>query len=317
MSSNHRERDQHPNAEPLFLGIDGGGTKTVAWLGRVQQDRLAQIGASQAGPSNPRAVGFETAFQNIQQAITAAFEHARLTQRVVKNACLCLAGTGRMEEQETVVGWAKRAGLAQQVRLVSEAEAVLAAVDVRASSDCAEVALICGTGSLAWGRGANHERCVRSGGWGYLLGDEGSGFWLGQQVLQSACKVADGRAPEPAVLARVLTELQLQSADQLVGWCYEQPASRDRIASLAPLAFEIDDIVDRGATELAQMVAAVVKQLDASRYTLTMSGSVLMRQPKYRRLVEERLKQQSIEPLNLQLVEHPVAGALRLAAEAP
>jgi len=341
VETKNREHTGGLPSNSLFLGIDGGGTKTIAWLGRGAGGCVEPVGAGQGGPSNPRAVGFEAAFLSIRQSVISAFENSRLPTSEIESACLCLAGTGRQEEKDAVLQWASQNGLARRINLVNEAEAVLAAVDSPRPTGCAEVALICGTGSLAWGRKSLGDRPVRSGGWGYLLGDEGSGYWLGQHIVQMACRVADGRSTDSAILASVLSELQLQSADQLVSWCYERPGGRERIARLARLAFpreadtnsdaafcshsafqedarhSLQQLVNRGAAELAHLVSSVVDRLGTERYTLAMAGSVLCHQTHYRRLVKQHLEQLSQVPASLHLVAQPVAGTLRLAAQFP
>lgn len=326
----------------LVLGIDGGGSKTIAWLGNCNQGQIERIGEGQSGPSNPRAVGFDLAFQNIELALQAAFESAQLPRQPVASACLCLAGTGRAAEQQAVLEWANRAGLAEKTRMISEAEAVLAAVDMECPPSNpappssmsvtteeardshgiiphVQVALICGTGSLAWGI-SPHGQSVRSGGWGYLLGDEGSGYWIGQHLLQLACKVADKRSQEHSILLLVLQELGLETAEQLVPWCYESTDTRQRIARLAPLAFqnrllpEIDAVVQRGAQELALMVSSVVTRLNSDGYSLVFAGSLLVHHSQYQERILEQLAMHSHAPTEIHLVRQPVAGALRQAA---
>lgn len=337
MNSDHHNLPKPSHADGLFLGIDGGGTKTTACLGRIENGSVQTVGTGQGGPSNPRAVGFKQAFQSILQSVRAAFEDCGAKTGEASGACLCLAGTGRPVERDIVLEWARKMRLAQKIQLVSEAEAVLASIDSTDRTDGAEVALICGTGSLAWGRTSMVAPPVRCGGWGYLLGDEGSGFWLGQRLVQLACQVSDGRAEHSAILSAVLGELELQSAEQLVGWCYEKPGSRERIASLAPMVFQgstdfepngghelqpalpnttlqpLQQIADRGAKELATMVSSVARRLGTQRYSLAMAGSVLCNQPVYRSLVEQHLSEGFHAPTRVHVVKHPVRGALRLA----
>ena len=312
-------------SSPLLLGIDGGGTKTVAWLGCLRDGALIRIGEGKSGPSNPRAAGFEVAFQNLRKATQLAFLDAQLPAAQLDVACLCLAGTGRQQERDAVLNWARQVGLSKKSVIISEAEAVLAAVEIdrdwSQSAQRAEVALVCGTGSLAWGRISTQSSPIRTGGWGYLMGDEGSGFWLGQHVLQFACKISDGREAERSLLDLVLTKLQLTAAENLVGWCYELPGSRERIASLAPLAFmnssvgKLKDIVNRGAHELALMIAAVAGRLGGLQYDLAMAGSVVAHQTEYRLLIARYLNDLKCAPASIQMVEQPVSGTLKLALQ--
>lgn len=310
----------------LYLGVDGGGTKTKVLLGRLVGVNLEVLGAGQAGPSNPRAVGFEIAFSNINQAVHQAFRNAGIVHQTVDRACLCLAGAGRDQERVVVEKWAGENGLARQAQIVNEAEAVLASIERDSNSitedDTAEVALICGTGSLAWGRKRGDGQTYRSGGWGYLLGDEGSGFWLGQQWAQLACRAADGRNDDCSALASLLGALQLDSASELVSWCYGDSNSREKLATFAPLLFAFQEqawarnILLQGAQELAESIAAVLRSLEASSYELACAGSVILAQTVYQQLVINHLEQViHLPPRRVHLVKDPVQGALRLAAK--
>jgi N-acetylglucosamine kinase-like BadF-type ATPase len=329
----------------LVMGIDGGGTKTIAWLGKIESGRLIRIGIGRGAASNPRAVGFETAFLNLTAAIRSAFQDAGLPVQPLDRACLCLAGAGRVAEQQAIQRWTRETLWTRRLRLVSEAEATLASVIDRSSDPCidqrrtaspgavpaaaqqlgAEVALICGTGSLAWGRDRLHQRHCRCGGWGYLLGDEGSGYWIGQQLLNLACRAADGRSNQQPILSAVLERLQLEAPEQIVAWCFgdesnEGNSSRGRIAELAPLAFEFSDspkvsrILQQGAQELSRMIGAVVRALDAPQFELAMAGSVVLQQASYRQSILACLAQESLVPVRVHVADQPVAGTLWLAA---
>lgn len=318
----------------LFLGIDGGGTKTQVLIGRSNGHDLEVLGAGQGGPSNPRAVGFEAAFASIATAVVDAWNSCGLPKRPVDCAAVCLAGAGREDEKTKVRSWMIEQGIALRVNMISEAEAVLAGASCRevelpsaATSDLsnrveAEVALICGTGSLAWGRRADQlTRVARSGGWGYLLGDEGSGYWIGQQLLQLACRVADGRSSDEIVLQAVLKLLKLDSASEIVAWCYRDIASRNRIANLAKLAFElraidaVSSIIDRAATELAVMIAAVVDQLEVHNFSLAVAGSVVVTQTEFQQQILAKLRDRGLLAKQFSVVSDPVRGSLRLAVD--
>jgi N-acetylglucosamine kinase-like BadF-type ATPase len=323
----------------LVLGVDGGGSKTNAWLGRICGGTLEKIGEGQGGAANPRSVGFQKTYNSLLHAIQSAFEQAGLASQPVDRACLCLAGAGRSQEREAVLKWASELGWTRQLEIVSEAEAVLAATDWREEtsdrfkagnsevssefghiSNTAEVALICGTGSLAWGRCRSLGLQMRCGGWGFLMGDEGSGFWLGKQVLEVACRVADGRSQEQSVLRAVLEFLEISSPDEIVLWCYQDTGSRERIAKLAPLAFHLSDIpvidkfINQGALELAEMIAVVLNKLNAKEIELAIAGSVVANQSSYRARILEILERNfGISP-TVRVIDSPVSGALSLAA---
>src|SRR3954447_26373178 len=101
----------------LVIGVDGGGTKTVAWLAPINDDGTGTIlGRGQSGPGNPRAAGFEVAQANIAAAIEAAFLDAKLPRAMAAAACFGLAGAGRDIEQQRIETWAARQQIAYIVR---------------------------------------------------------------------------------------------------------------------------------------------------------------------------------------------------------
>jgi N-acetylglucosamine kinase-like BadF-type ATPase len=315
-----------PNASPplsgaeLVIGIDGGGTKTVAWLANLAADGdVVPVGRGEAGPGNPRAAGFVTAQGSIRAAIDAAFASAGWPRQTAAAACFGLSGAGRVEEQERIRSWALQAGIASQVRVTHDAETILAA----ASPDTAGIALIAGTGSLAWGR--NHEgHSDRTGGWGYLLGDEGAGYWVALAGLRAAVRAADGRGQPTHLLPRFLAALHLQQPTEIIGRVYGTDLSRDELAQLSRVVFDAAmedgvaaEIVTHAAEELARMTATLASKLQfaAGDYTLALTGSVLIHQPRLRELLMELLRDAGAEPDHVQVVTDPVAGAIVLARQ--
>src|SRR5205809_649153 len=107
------------NAHNLVLGVDAGGTKTVAWLAGVQNGEV--VGRGSAGPGNPRAVGFDKAFENLQSAIEMAFADAGTSCGTVASACLALAGADRESERRELDRWANERQLAKRLQIVNDA----------------------------------------------------------------------------------------------------------------------------------------------------------------------------------------------------
>jgi N-acetylglucosamine kinase-like BadF-type ATPase len=302
----------------LLLGIDGGGTKTAAWLAPLEDDGTGRIlGRGQSGPGNPRAAGFETALNNIDAAIEAAFADAKLPRSAAAAACFALAGAGRSSEQQQITAWAHSRGIAQKVQVCGDAEAVLAA----ASPDNTGIALICGTGSLAWGRN-NSGQTARCGGWGYLLGDEGSAYTIALAGLRAAVRAADSRGPLTALLARFQNELHATSPQDLIDRIYSPDMTRERLAGLAHIVFDASErdtpaheIVTTGAAQLAEMVVVLCRhlQLAAKSYQLALAGSVILNETHLRELLLGFLDYHEVPPANVETVADPVRGAINLA----
>jgi N-acetylglucosamine kinase-like BadF-type ATPase len=307
------------NFDELVLGIDGGGTKTVAWICKANGSSTDPIGCGTAGPSNPGVVGMSQAITSLAQAVDAAFIDAGLAPGLLAAACLAISGTERHADRNAMVRWAADRSLASIVRLVGDAEAVLAGGSRRGWG----VALIAGTGSFAFGRDLA-GLTVRVGGWGYLFGDEGSGHALGAAGLRAATQQADGRGPPTILLPRLLSRFELTEPRELVTILYDgHPARRTALAELAPLvtaaAAEGDDVAKQiasdAAADLARLVTATCIQLklSSSSYPLAITGGVLCNSPLMRKCLKASLEEQGHLPEEITLVEQPVQGAVELA----
>ena len=226
----------------LVLGVDGGGSKTVAWLAGLAGEDDEALGKGLGGPGNPRAIGFAGAQANIEAAIEAAFTAAQLPRATVATACLALAGVGHPEAQQKMSRWAMDRGIARTVSVTTDIEAVL----TDGLAETWGIALVCGTGSLAWGRSRSGES-ARAGGWGYLLGDEGSAYAIAVAGLQAAVRSADGRDPPTALLGRFLERLDATALPDMVRQVYDPGMSRDVIASMADIVFDVAENDDAAA----------------------------------------------------------------------
>ncbi len=306
-------------SDKLVLGIDGGATKTVAWLAlRSGGGKPSVVGRGTAGSANPQAIGFDAALRNLDQAIAAAFEEAGVEPGPLAAAVLALAGWDRAQNRRVLHHWAQERRLAARFRSVHDALPVL----VAGSPEGWGVALVSGTGSFAFGQ-TPEGRSVRAGGWGYLFGDEGSGYAIALAGLRAAAKSADGRAPATRLVDALLRRLDLREPPELIPAVYQFADDRARIASLADVVTQAADegdaqargILDEAAGELAAMVAAVAQNLGFSHgaFPLALTGGVLLGSERLRRALEARLTSVGCGPASVASVREPVAGAVRLA----
>ena len=268
---------------PLLLGIDGGGTSTVAWLadeaGRV-------LGRGLAGPSNPKAIGFEVAFGALEAATTAAFDAASRPRIAVDVACLGLAGFAQIKDRARLSNWSERWGLCRDLLAVSDGALVLAA----GTPEGWGVAVIAGTGSIAVG--ANQAgRTARAGGWGPLLGDEGSAYVVVLAALRRIARRADGREVSRAggdpLTRRFMAALNVDDPSELISAIYPPALDRTRIAALAPLILEaasddpsvVTDLLEPAGIDLGVTIAAVARSLGWTRgeLPLALAGGFLLR----------------------------------------
>jgi N-acetylglucosamine kinase-like BadF-type ATPase len=308
-------------APPALLGVDGGGTSTIAWLadagGRV-------LGTGRAGPSNAKAVGAEAARQALGAAIAAAFAAAGIASGPVDAACLGMAGFDRPDDRRLLTGWAEHARWADRLVLVNDGDLVLAA----GTPQRCGVAVIAGTGSIAVGRTAA-GRTARAGGWGPLIGDEGSAYAIALAALRLVARRADGREPDHGaddpLTCRLCDTLAVARPAEIVTALYAPGFDRVRIAGLAPvvLAAAGDDpalvplLLEPAGRALAEMAAAVARALDwrEGPLPLALAGSFLLAAAEVSEALCTGLAQigYAVEAAH---VSEPVRGALVLARHA-
>lgn len=308
-------------AAELVLGIDGGGSKTIAWLSPVEIiDEGVPIGRGEAGPSNPQSVGWNAALENLEQAVDAAFSNAGMPPGTVESACVALAGGDRDDVRVRLQEWCQHRALARHFLPTHDAFPLLAA----GTPDGSGIAIVSGTGSFAFGR-STKGTTVRSGGWGHLFGDEGSGYSIALSGLRAAAKAFDGRGEETQLCDRFLRQLQLQKPDELIEKIYSRSNERPWLASLAEtVCIAADDndsvafrIIQNEVRELVQMTSAVARslQFDDDRFPLALGGGVLIHSTFLRDLFILRLLDRDLHPEPVAEVTDPVSGALMLARE--
>ena len=324
-----------------ILAIDGGGSKTIAWIANaspsedISKVALEVIGRGHAGPSNPRSVGFETAFLNLKTAIAMAREQASATSpcgepQPFAVACLSLAGAGRIDEQTRIREWADREQLAIQTIVVDDVEPLrLAALyeqniakTATATSWEQSVTLVVGTGSIACGRNGEN-RSARVGGWGYLLGDEGSGFAIGLAGLQEVCKAHDrGDDATPFQLA-LLKAIGLNTPTELVGFIYQNPLPRAQVAALSEIVIGYAGSDAIAASILEESIQAMVDliittatrlELEHLSYSLALSGGIVCHHLSIVTELLRRLGRSQLAPATHHLVREPIHGPLLMAA---
>ncbi len=300
---------QMPIADDLCLGIDGGGTKTVALLAR----RGVVIARGDGGPSNVQTSG-DRAFQSLDDAVCAAFAAAGLPRRTVRSACLGLAGAGRAGDRERILAWAAKVGLAQKIEITTDADLLLAA----GTPDGWGLAVVAGTGSIAFARnqaGVSN----RAGGWGPLMGDEGSAYKLTLAGLEAVAMAVDHRGPATILTEHFLAALNVSTPQELVPLVYGG-MDRAALAGLAHVVIETADAGDAVARELVQQSAQALARTaqaaatrifaDMQALPIALAGGMFTAFPTYR---DRFLAALGMAPSPLTLVTEPAEGAVRLA----
>src|ERR1700733_7704143 len=105
---------------------------------------------------------------------------------------------------------------------------------IAGAGDAPGIVVIAGTGSIAYGRNAGGE-AARAGGWGHMIGDEGSGYWIGREALAAVMRGADGRGPETGLTAEILAHFDVEDVSRLPRIVYDRDVPRASVAAVGPI----------------------------------------------------------------------------------
>lgn len=247
----------------LYLGIDGGGTRTrailVNWQGSV-------VGQGEAGPSNYHNVGVEAAGVALRAATEAAWADAGLPFAPAATAFLGCAGVKASVDIVGLTAVAEAAGLAPagQITVANDLHNALTG----GLAGRPGIAIIAGTGTNCLGRDATGASFM-CGGWGCLLDDVGGAVGVALAGLRAATRAADGRAAQTALLPAALAFFGLTEANELLERLYVRDCPPEEIAAFAsvvtreagagdPTALAI---LRDGARALAELVAGAARDL--------------------------------------------------------
>ena len=245
-----------------FLGIDGGQSSTTALIGD-ESGRV--LGMGRAGPCNHVATGEGRAkfVDAIQGCLRAASAQAGLNLSSVRFASACLGFSGGPADKESIL----REMIATEKMSVTH-DALIALSGATAGQP--GLIAIAGTGSIAFGRNAS-GKTARAAGWGYMFGDEGSGFYITRQALRAALRSEEGWGPSTSLRSVLLDATGAGNVDQLLHRLYTPEFPRSRIAGLANLvdqAAENGDATARNIlTEAAQQLAIIAAAVRGQLFT--------------------------------------------------
>ena len=295
------------------LGVDGGGSATRCVIMSTGGEALA---TGKAGPSNPITVGAEKALANILEAVDEASARSGVHEFMASR--LGVAGTDRSRlRQELLDGMPGSFG---DTQIVSDAASALAG-----GTGCRPgVAVIAGTGSIAYGENTLRET-ARAGGWGWRLGDEGSGYTIGLNAIMAALKAHDGRAPETLLKEKIVGHLGLDGIEGIIDWVYEPGREPRDIAYLVPLVREAEAVGDEAAAlvmaeagaELGLVANAVIRRLGLSGgFPVSLNGGVFKQPSGYIMAFEEVVRREAPECALIEPRLPPLLGSGLLALRA-
>ncbi len=278
MATIPRSTRRSERSHRLYLGVDGGGTKTHVLLTNTAGEVK---GEGFAGPSNPLRVGVETAVANILKATVQACDGNGLSRGDIFAATLGLAGVRRADLRQRVrESFTARLNV-RNVEVVTDAEIALYAT----TQGKPGIVVIAGTGSICLGRNAEGQMAI-SGGWGPLAGDEGGGVGIAQNALHAVAKASDGRGPTTDLTSRASEYFRASGPENLIVAIYSPLVDNTRIAGFARSVVETahegdmvaSDILRDAGFELGTAAVAVIHKLGLAGQKLPIGcvGSVFL-----------------------------------------
>ena len=294
-----------------LFGIDGGATKSRIVISNLDLDVLYQ---EEGDSSNIYGVGTDKATDNLKKLIISASNHAGINLNEIKAGCIGSAGMGRFREQTLIKQKLKSLNL--PIYICGDGEILL----IGGLESYSGISLISGTGSFCLGR-TNDGKLYRSGGLGYLLGDEGSAFWISYQAIKRSLRSLENRDLKTSMLPALINFFNLESKEDFIKFCNED-MSKKQIASAAVIVSDFAlrgdelaiDIMAKAVYELILLVSSIIdSNLEFYNSSLVVSGGVLEKDkfliPRFQKKLQEKYPY-----LNFVKKKHEAAfGALMLA----
>ena len=236
----------------MILGVDGGATKTLC---TVADENFVVLGVGVAGPCNFNVVGVREARKNVKLAIKRACSTLDLKNGVVEVGCFGISGLTTDSDYEVISDRIVPSNIAKKRIIVNDVVTAFYAV----TNGKPGIAVVAGTGSIAYGMNSRGEKAV-AGGWGWLMGDEGSAFDIARRGLNAAARACDGRGEETLMVNMFKEEFKVEDFKDVVSRVY-QGVSSTKIASLSKIVFSAAEAGDKVAIKILEEAGEELGQL--------------------------------------------------------
>ena len=295
----------------FVLGIDGGGSKTVAAV----SSGTCVFTSRAAKGCNFNSVSRDDARKALAEAVYDALALAGIPPGEISSVCAGVAGGVSPDVAATVSEILAPLLPCASIRVVGDTVIAFES----AFSGGAGVVCISGTGSVAFGRNERGDT-TRAGGWGRMVSDEGSGHWIGRRAI-SQCLNAMDQGRSSRLITEVMEHWQIVTREQLVSRCHCEPIPN--FAELFPVVLQVanegdpiaTEILNSAALKLARITQIVLRRLWRGRsiQRVAITGSVFANSERIRHAYGNLIRADRPE-VQIRLTERqPIEGALQLA----
>ncbi len=298
---------------PLYLGIECGGTRSIALLSDASGKQLVRV---EAGAANLKLL-------NDPQLLA----HFRKLNALLKNPrgvvglAIGMAGARTETDRSRIRVAAEKVWPDIPCYATNDLETALAAAETLQGETLPRVLVLSGTGSCCFGKTADGKKTAKVGGWGHLLGDKGSGYEIGLRTLKALVFYYDRDGVWPALGQKILRSLELNSPNELIGWV--QGAGKSDVAALAVEVFNAWAKKDKIASDIITAAAESLATdgIDCARHLVDagtpvqfiLAGSLPLKQPKFAAEIEKGISKQWPNAIVTPLERESVWGAIQLA----
>lgn len=291
----------------IYVGVNVGGTRTTAVVGNGTEV-LSRASGPGAAVRPGRALTSANTIADVSRKALASAGQLTAEAMVVG-----AAGAGREPERNELLAALVNEGIAERIQITTDIEVAL----VAAFPDSPGIVLNAGTGSIALARDTSGET-HRAGGYGWQMGDEGSGYGIGRAAMGAVSRAHDGRGPSTRLTLRAMAAAKANNFDQFVSW--GTTATPADVAALAPGVIEMAElgdqvaqgILDYAVRELVLLVTALQAHTGTAPTKVALAGGLLATDGLLRPAVIAKLK----ETRGVQVVTDEVdagVGALTMA----
>jgi len=268
----------------MIAGIDGGGTHTRL---EIRDGENRPLCRETFGPFNLNSIG-EEAFRALLRQVFAFCGGMASCEKL----CVGAAGVSNPAVGEILSQELSASGFGGRFALCGDQEIAL-----RGAMDEPGVAVISGTGSICFGKN-KAGRTARSGGYGHLIDDGGSGYALGRAAFAEAVRATDGRGGDAEILAAVLARLGAKTPGELVAFVYGPGTDKSAIARFSAILLQLAEngnrraleLLEGQARELSLLVEAVQRQLELPGCPIALLGGLLEQDNVYRTVAARTLE---------------------------
>lgn len=300
--------------EGYVAGWDGGGTKTAMEIRNLDGKVLLN---TEVGGLNFNSYTKEEIKITIQTLLTTMSKLPGGLKEY-RHLCIAAAGISNPKSISFLENSIESLGLACKITFLGDHEAALYSLFEKNEG----MVLISGTGSICYGRNQDGKD-FRSGGWGHIIDDEGSGYRIGRDILSAAVKSYDNRIPKSVLYDMVLERLGKNTVESIIEFTYSKTTGKREISSLAPILldgikqndFMAMEICNKSSKDLVNLIPPVARKLDLEGGELGLSGGILNHFPPIRKEVIKRIKLLLPELKIIETKKDHVTGAALFALE--